>query len=40
MVLLFLGVLVAGGHKDELAATVTTPLVKVGETVNCIVELP
>ena len=36
--LLFLGALVAGGHNVELAATVKTPLVNVGDTFNRIVD--
>ena len=38
MVLLVLGVLVAGGHNVELAATVNTPLVKVDDTFNRMVD--
>ena len=38
MVLLFLGVLVAGGHNVELAATVKTPLVNVDDTFNRMVD--
>ena len=38
IVLLFLGALVAGGHNVELAATVKTPLVKVDDTFNRMVD--
>jgi hypothetical protein len=38
MVLLVLGALVAGAQATELAATVKTPLVKVGDTFNSMVD--
>jgi hypothetical protein len=38
MVLLVLGALVAGAQATELAATVKTPLVKVGDTFNRMVD--
>ena len=37
-IVLFLGALVAGGHNVELAATVKTPLVKVDDTFNRMVD--
>jgi hypothetical protein len=40
MVLLVLGALVAGAHNDELATTDKTPLVKVDDTFNRMVEFP